>query len=123
MWLGEKVDTEKPFVVAERLQTSIYIQYSDAQTFDSYLEVFENVADRIKEKINEIKKYRVACGIEDHYLTKDICIEGSAQCDYQDQYVLINAECLAPGFRVKQYQIMKGEMVVRRMQEVNLFLG
>ena len=109
VWLGEKVDTEKPYVVTERLQTSIYIQYSDAQTFDSYLEAFENVADRIKEKINEIKKHRAACGIEDHYLTQDICIQGSAQCDYLNQYVLIKAECLAPEFRVEQYQIMKAE--------------
>lgn len=107
--LGEKIDTEKPFVVAERLQTSIYVQYSDAQTFNSYLEAFENIADRIKEKVNEIKKYRAACGIQDHYLTEDICIEGSMKCNYQNQYVLIKAECLAPEFRVEQYQIMKAE--------------
>lgn len=106
--LGE-VDTEKPFMVAERLQTSIYVQYSDAQTFDTYLEAFENVADRIKEKINEIRKFREAYGIKDRCLTEDICIKDSTKCDYQNQYVLIKAECLAPEYRVEQYQIIKAE--------------
>ncbi len=97
-----------PYMVCDATRNNAFgiEEYTNALAGDDPVEMLRLFTDRISERMASIEKERTERGIPFETLSAKDCIPKSADMDYTDKVVVINANRLAPEYASIDYQIV-----------------
>lgn len=103
---AEDMNAAEPYMVCDRTSNQAFMQYNNVCVSDDYVEVMREFLARVSSRINVIASIREDKDISLVPLTEADCIKGSQNADYTKQLIVVKPECMIPGARTSNFQLL-----------------
>lgn len=104
--LGVDEEAAEKYLLAERHNHPLGIEYTDAIASNDYLEIAEEFSIRVHEEINCLREERAARKSDGIPFGQEACCADNNNLSYENQILILDPKVLTPEFRTKEEQLV-----------------